>query len=113
MRRGWRHRVEDVLHSLEKIEKYVAGFSLESFLEDRRTVDAVIRNLEIIGEAMHHIPGPVKRNYPGVPWDRLRLLRNYLAHEYFGVDDRMVWETVTRNLPNLKPAMHKVLQDSK
>lgn len=109
-RRDWKLRIDDILQALEKIEGYVAGLTQDGFAEDARTVDAVTRNMEIIGEAAHYVPGAVKKQNGAVPWDKLRKLRNYLAHEYFGVDPSMVWETATRNLPPLKPALAKALR---
>ncbi|MEO5335634.1 MAG: DUF86 domain-containing protein [Magnetospirillum sp. WYHS-4] len=109
-RRDWKLRIDDILHSLERIESYIAGLSRDAFVADERTVDAVTRNIEIIGEAAHYVPGAVKKQNGGIPWDKLRKLRNYLAHEYFGVDRGLVWETATRNLPPLRPALIKALR---
>lgn len=107
--RDWRLRITDILDALERIEGYVAGQTRELFLADRMVIDAVTRNLEIIGEAARHVPGFVKKGHARVPWDKLRELRNYLAHEYFGVDHRLIWETATRNLPPLRPALKRAL----
>jgi uncharacterized protein with HEPN domain len=108
--RDWKLRIDDILQALERIEGYIAGLTQEAFVGDERTQDAVTRNIEIIGEAAHYVPGAVKRQNGGIPWDKLRKLRNYLAHEYFGVDPAMVWETATRNLPPLKPALARALR---
>lgn len=108
--RDWKLRIDDVLEALERIQGYIAGLTREQFIDDRRTIDAVARNMEIIGEAVHYIPKKVKKRHQRVPWDKMRDLRNYLAHEYFGVDDHLVWETATRNLPPLRPALERVLE---
>lgn len=107
-KRDWKMRIDDILQAIDRIEGYIAGLTAEAFLSDVRTQDAVTRNIEIIGEASHYVPGGVKRQNGGIPWDKLRQLRNYLAHEYFGVDPALVWETATRNLPPLRPALAKV-----
>lgn len=69
---------------------------------DEKTVDAVIRNLEVIGEASSHLPIEIQEQYPDVPWSMMKGIRNILAHEYFGVDLEIVWKTVQDDLPILK-----------
>jgi uncharacterized protein with HEPN domain len=86
-------RVQDILDSLEAIRSYIAGMEFEDFVADRRTVDAVIRNLTIIGEATTHIPNDVCAEYPGIPWTDMRAMRNFVVHEYFGVSDSILWDT--------------------
>ena len=93
-------RVQDILDSLEAIRSYITGMEYQDFVADRRTVDAVIRNLTIIGEATTHIPNEVCAEYPGIPWTDMRAMRNFVVYEYFGVSDAILWDTVTRNLPS-------------
>ncbi len=109
-RRDWKLRVTDIMEAMEKIDRYLAGYTRETFLGDPLTMDAVVRNISIIGEAAAWVPGAVKKRNDGVPWEKLRKLRNYLVHEYFGIDPHMVWETVTRNLPPLRPALKRALK---
>lgn len=109
-KRDWKLRITDILEAMAKIEHYLGGYTRDSFLNDPLTIDAVIRNISIIGEAAAYVPGGVKKRNGSIPWDKLRKLRNYLVHEYFGVDHHMVWETVTRNLPPLKPALVRALE---
>ncbi len=83
--------LEDMLVSIEKILDYIRQHDAKSFMEDSITQDAVIRNFEIIGEAANNLPNRVKRKYPNIPWEQMYRFRNYLAHEYFGTDLRIVW----------------------
>lgn len=110
-KRDWTLRIADILEAMGRIEDYVTGQTRESFLADSMLIDAVTRNIEIIGEAAAYVPGKVKKRNGGIPWEKLRKFRNYLAHEYFGVDDCMVWETATRNLPPLRPALERALEN--
>ena len=94
--------LEDILDSIEKIQSYTAGFSFDDFMNDSKTVDAVIRNFEIIGEAAGRIPDHVKTDYPAVDWHRIRGFRNRIVHHYFGIDYEIVWEIIQNNLDELK-----------
>ena len=100
-RRNARLLLQDMLESLEKIERYTTGLTFERFAWDDRTVDAVVRNLEIIGEAAQQIPSEVRERYPEVPWRRVIGLRNVVVHEYFAVDVEIVWTVVRQSLPEL------------
>jgi uncharacterized protein with HEPN domain len=74
-------------------------------------IDAVIRNLEIIGEAARNVPEEIKNNYNEIPWKKMIGLRNMLIHEYFGVDESIVWERIKTNLPEVKPNILKAIQE--
>jgi uncharacterized protein with HEPN domain len=100
-----------MLESLEKIERYTTGLTFERFAWDDRTVDAVVRNLEIIGEAARQIPSEVRERYPEVPWRRVIGLRNVVVHEYFAVDVEIVWTVVRRSLPELKEALRRMMAE--
>lgn len=100
--REWRLRVEDILDAVAKIERYVEGLTFEQFHADHKTVDAVVRNLEIIGEAVRHL-SVNQEGLPGeIPWVDIAGMRNILIHEYFGVDVKIIWHTVVEDLPKLK-----------
>jgi len=101
----------DMLESIEKIQRYTAGVNFERFVSDDLLVAAVVRNLEIIGEAARHIPETVRRRYPEVPWKRVVGLRNIVVHEYFAVDLEIVWTIIRENLPALKDDLQKMLTD--
>ncbi len=80
------------------------------FLKDRKTSDAVVRNLEIIGETARNVPDDVAARHPGVPWKKAREMRNVLAHAYFGVDLPTVWKTIQDDLPLLKARLREALR---
>ena len=90
-----------ILAAIEAVEEYVQD-GRDGFLRDRKTQDAVIRNLEIIGEATRNVPEAFRADHPEFPWRRVSALRNVLIHKYFGVDLRIVWGVVEDELPNLK-----------
>jgi len=94
--------LEDILEAIAKIERYTQGLSLETFRENDMAVDAVIRNFEVIGEAVRHIPDNVKEKYPDVEWKEAAGFRNILIHDYFGIDVEAVWDTMKNNIPTLK-----------
>ena len=109
--RDRRPRVEDILASIEKIERYVEGMSREEFRADEKTVDAVVRNFGIIGEAARHIPESIRDRYPHVPWDEMRGMRNVVIHEYAIVSAAVIWQAVKGDLPPLKPALRTILEE--
>jgi len=102
--------LEDILQAIKKIEKYTNGLNYERFHSDEKSVDAVIRNLEIIGEASKNIPSELKDKIPQIPWKKMMGLRNIVAHEYFGIDLKIIWEIASENLPEVKPLIKQVLK---
>jgi uncharacterized protein with HEPN domain len=108
--REWRFRIEDVLAAVQKIQEYTSRLDYEGSVRDSRTVDAVIRNLEIIGEAVRHVPPEVEARHPQVPWRKMREMRNILIHQYFGVSLRIIWGTIQNNLPPLVPVLQALLE---
>lgn len=113
VRRSYRLFVEDIRDSVEKIERYIKGLSYEEFIENEIVIDAVIRNLEVIGEASTNIPEDIREKYSVIPWKRMIGLRNIMIHGYFGVDLGIIWEIITRNLPETKPLIMKILEEIK
>lgn len=101
-RRDSRLRIEDMLAAIDRIESYTAGMASDAFCADPKTIDAVIRNFEVMGEAARHVDEPTTRLSPGVRWPDVRDMRNIRIHEYFGVDVATVWKTVVDDLPTLK-----------
>ena len=101
--------LEDMLLSMEKITSYIGTMDKDSFVKDARTVDAVVRNLEIIGEAASRIPEDFKTIHPQIPWRRVVGLRNRVLHEYFGVDLEIVWSVVTQDLPPMKSGVKQIV----
>jgi uncharacterized protein with HEPN domain len=107
--RDWRVRVRDILESVAAIADYTDGMTYEEFLADRRTRDAVLRNLTTMGESVRWIPDEVLARHPEVPWDTLRAVRNVVVHQYFGVDTAILWQTVQGDLPPLVARLERVL----
>ncbi|MEW5759871.1 MAG: DUF86 domain-containing protein [Candidatus Thermoplasmatota archaeon] len=103
--------IEDISVSIDAIEEFVKDINFEDFKRDRKTIFAVIRAIEIIGEATKHIPKAIRNRYPKIPWKDMAGMRDKVIHEYFGVDVRVVWETATRHLPEIRPLIQNVLKD--
>jgi len=101
-KREWKLFVEDILESIELIESYVQNMELSDFTKDRKTIDAVVRNFEIIGEASKFIPDDIKTRYPEIDWKGIIGLRNRIAHEYFGISVSIIWDIIKKELPRLK-----------
>ena len=102
--------LEDILTAMERIAEYIEGYGFDEFKRDYRTVDAVIRNFEIIGEASKNVPSDVKEKYPGVPWAEMYLLRNKVSHEYFGVDYEIIWDISANYLPENKEQIKDIIE---
>ena len=100
--------LDDILEGIDAIEEYIHGFSKEEFASDRKTFDAVVRNLEVIGEACSNIPDSLRDQYAQIPWRKIVGLRNVVIHHYFGVDPETVWFIITRQLPELRDQIEKM-----
>lgn len=111
MKREFLDYIEDIIEAMADAIKFVEGMDYDDFIKDRRTVYAVIRAMEIIGEAVKKIPASVKNRYPKIPWKDMAGMRDKLIHEYFGVDLRRVWKTVKEDVPNLKPLFDRILKN--
>jgi uncharacterized protein with HEPN domain len=98
----------DILESIDKIKKYTLGYSFEDFLNDSKTSDAVIRNFEIIGEAVNRIPEEVKDRYNEVNWHRIKGFRNRIVHDYMGIDYSIVWSIIQNDIDKLQSEISKV-----
>ena len=101
--------LEDMLEAAGKIASYTSGMSFENFIADDKTVDAVVRNFEIIGEAANRVPDDFKLNHPEIEWRRMTGLRNRIIHEYFGVDYTTVWKIKDENVPELADFIQQAL----
>jgi uncharacterized protein with HEPN domain len=110
MPRDYKVFLEDVLEAIRKVRDYTDGLSLQAFTADAKTFDAVIRNLEIIGEAVKQIPEDIRSLRPEVEWKRVGRLRDILIHQYFGVDAQIVWDIVQNKLAPLEQAISALLQ---
>jgi uncharacterized protein with HEPN domain len=103
----------DILDSIENIEDFVKGFDFEKFSSDTKTIYAVVRALEIIGEATKNLPSSLKLSHPEVPWKDIAGFRDKVVHGYFGVDLEVVWDTAVEDAPYLKPLIAKILDEIK
>lgn len=106
--RNWKFRIEDIISSLDLIYEYMTGVDYNSWSADRKTIDAVIRNLEIIGEAANRIPDDIQKRYSDVPWAQMKGMRNILIHEYFGVDTDILWQTIQKDLPLVRDKIRQL-----
>jgi len=111
----WTYRMylDDILLSINRISEYTEGYSFSDFKKDYKTVDAVIRNFEIIGEAAKNISIEIKDQYTNVPWNEMYLLRNKVSHEYFGVDYEIIWDIAINYLPENKKQIETILLNVK
>jgi uncharacterized protein with HEPN domain len=101
--------LEDISLSMERVQEYIAGIDFQHFKWDHKTVDAVVRNFEIIGEATKNLPKDLKDKYPEVPWEEMYRLRNRVSHEYFGIDYEIIWDIATKHLPKNHNDIQKIL----
>jgi uncharacterized protein with HEPN domain len=102
--------LEDIQTSMNRIAEYIEGYNYVDFKKDNKTVDAVIRNFEIIGEASKKLTDDVKESYPDIPWHEMYYLRNRVTHEYFGVDYEIIWDIATNYLPENRLMIIKIIK---
>ena len=103
--------LEDILEAVQRILTYSQDLHHEDFLKDQKTQDAVIRNLEVIGEATKNISANLKQQYPQLPWREMAAVRDRLIHHYFGVNIEIVWEIVQQDLPQILPQLVQLLSE--
>ncbi len=102
--------LNDILESLKKIKKYMDGMTFEDFLKDDKTIDACVRNFEIIGEVSSKIDEDFKLLHPEIEWNRMKGLRNRLIHDYSGIDYELVWNIISEYLDDLENQIQKILK---
>lgn len=103
--------LEDIRIAMNRIAEYIDGLTFIEFRHDYKTVDAVIRNFEIIGEASKNLPADFKEKHAEVPWDEMYLLRNKVSHEYFGVDYEIIWDVALNYIPENKNQIDEILKE--
>lgn len=102
--------IQDMLEAIAKVRRYTEGLTAETFSTDEKSVDAVVRNLEIIGEAANRLPNDFKLHHIEVAWPKIVGLRNRIVHDYFGLDLQMVWQILQRDLPALNSALVDIVR---
>ncbi len=105
--------LKHILESIEQVEDYTKDLSEDRFMESIEKQDAVIRRLEIIGEAVKNLPEDFKEKHADVEWNKAMAIRNILIHQYFGIDLKIVWDTVGESLPEFKKQIESLLEDNK
>lgn len=100
--------LEDILGAISNIRAYTAGITYEAFANDGKTIDAVVRNLQIIGEAVKNIPQDTRKKHPDINWSAAAGMRDRLIHEYFGISNPIIWETIRADLPIFEAQIKKI-----
>ena len=101
--------LKDMLEAIRKIENYSENITLDTLVEDELVQDAIIRNLEILGEAVKNIPEHVKNENPDIEWKKIAGLRDIITHAYFGIDVEIIWDVVENKIPSLKKSLLEIL----
>ena len=108
MQRSPKLYVEDILDAIQQIESYTKSVSLQVFSQDRMRYDAVLRNLEVIGEAVKKIPPELKKTHSSIEWPKIAGLRDIISHAYFGIDAGIIWDIIINKLPDLKEVIKEI-----
>ena len=109
MPRDYRVYREDIMEAIARIRSYTSGMSIQSFVNDAKTFDAVVRNLEIIGEATKKVPEHLRTQNSDIDWKKIASLRDILIHEYFGIDTEIIWDIIQSKLPILEKQVSRML----
>ena len=109
--RNYRLYLKDIFEAMVAAQAFVEGMSFDAFVADDKTASAVVRKLEIIGEAAKNVPETMRREYPQVPWQQMAGMRDRIIHRYFAVNHIIVWDTVKDHIPPLQPIIARILKD--
>ena len=110
--RDYRDYLQDILNAINDLESFVDDITYEQFIEDRKTLNAVVRSIEVIGEASKNIPKTFQAKYKELPWRQMAGMRDKLIHAYFGIDTETLWKAAKQNIPALKKSIEKMLEVS-
>lgn len=103
----------DILTAIIEVDQFIAGMTFDQFEEDRKTINAVIRSLEVLGEATKHIPVSFRNKHPDIPWSKMAGMRDVLIHDYMGVDLLTVWKVAKERLPEIKPLVEDLVSEKR
>ncbi len=112
MSRNYSLYLQDIAEAIDRIQSYLEGVARDEFETNQMRLDAVIRNLQIIGEAVKKIPDSIKKKYPNIPWQEIAGLRNRVTHAYFNVDINIIWDVVQSELPILQPQVQRIIKET-
>lgn len=112
MSRDWRLYLDDIAECTRRVSEYTRGMTFEQFVTDTRTYDAVLRNLEIVGEAAKQLPVEIRNRYEEVPWTEVSRFRDRLAHGYHSLRDEIIWRVVTEDVPALRIRVQRILSEA-
>jgi uncharacterized protein with HEPN domain len=101
----------DILTAIIEVDQFIAGMTFDQFEEDRKTINAVIRSLEVLGEATKHIPTSYRNKHPDIPWSKMAGMRDVLIHDYMGVDLMTVWKVAKERLPEIKMLLNALAKN--
>ena len=110
-KREVRDYLRDILDAVDEVASFIEGMSFEEFVKDRKTLNAVVRSIEIIGEASKHIPASLRGKYAELPWKEITGMRDKLIHGYFGMDYETIWKAAREDVPSLKEVIQRMLKD--
>ncbi|MDH4153930.1 MAG: DUF86 domain-containing protein [Nitrospira sp.] len=103
--------IKDILQNMQDAEQFIEEMTYEQFVNDKKTFNAVVRAIEVIGEAAKNVPPTIRSRYPAIPWKEMAGMRDKVTHFYFGVDREAIWLAVTERIPPLKPTLEQILTD--
>jgi len=113
LKRDYTLYLKDILDCIDKIDEFIAGMDYNQFVSDDKTSSAVIRKIEIIGEATKNLPAVLRDKYPDVPWAEMARMRDKVIHFYFGADYAIVWRVARERLPEIRPLIERILMEGK
>ena len=111
MKRDYKLFIKDILECINKIDNFVGEMSFDEFMRDEKTKSAVVRELEVMGEATKNIPKSIRDKYKNLPWSQIAKTRDKIIHFYFGVDYEVIWEVVKKRLPEIKAVIERIFKE--
>ncbi len=106
---NYQQYLHDILDAIDDVQAFVGVLQYDQFLQDKKTINAVIRSIEVIGEATKYLPSGFRMRYSDIPWKKMAGMRDKLIHEYFGIDYEILWQVIKKELPTLKKQIHPLL----